>query len=158
MLTCGNQRSCAPCRVRYLVVRRGNSHASRSTIKTSLATHVLKRLASGVLLCFYFGVSVAPKTRHRASTSMYSLAFCVRFLLPERHQRKPAVQAAAVMLTTPPRRRPITGKPATSTSNIRRAILRTPPSPASQRPAARADPAQPAVRTMSSYRGMDASL
>jgi len=26
---------------------------------------------------------------------MYSLTFCVRFLLPERHQRKPAVQAAA---------------------------------------------------------------
>ena len=72
-------------------------------------------------------------TRHRASTSMYSLTFCVRFLLPERHQRKPAVQAAAV-------------------------ILRMPPSCASQRPAARADPAQPAVRTMSSYRGMDASL
>jgi len=64
---------------------------------------------------------------------MYSLTFCVRFLLPERHQRKPAVQAAAV-------------------------ILRTPPSPASQRPGARADPAQPAVRTMSSCRGMDASL
>jgi len=64
---------------------------------------------------------------------MYSLTFCVRFLLPERHQRKPAVQAAA-------------------------AILRTPSSPASQRPAARADPAQPAVRTMSTYRGMDASL
>ena len=42
------------------------------------------------------------QTRHRASTSMYSLTFCVRFLLPERHQRKPAVQAAAVMLRTPP--------------------------------------------------------
>ena len=42
------------------------------------------------------------ETRHRASTSMYSLTFCVRFLLPERHQRKPAVQAAAVMLRTPP--------------------------------------------------------
>ena len=41
-------------------------------------------------------------TRHRASTSMYSLTFCVRFLLPERHQWKPAVQAAAVMLRTPP--------------------------------------------------------
>ena len=41
-------------------------------------------------------------TRHRASTSMYSLTFCVRFLLPERHQRKPAVQIAAVMLRTPP--------------------------------------------------------
>jgi len=41
-------------------------------------------------------------TRHRASTSTYSLTFCVRFLLPERHQKKPAVQAAAVMLRTPP--------------------------------------------------------
>ena len=49
-------------------------------------------------------------TRHRASTSMYSLTFCDRFLLPERHQRKPAVQAAAVMLRTPP-----------STANHRRA-------------------------------------
>ena len=28
------------------------------------------------------------QTRHRASTSMYSLTFCVRFLLPERHQWK----------------------------------------------------------------------
>jgi len=46
--------------------------------------------------------SSAKKTRHRASTSMYSLTFCVRFLLRERHQRKPAVQAAAVMLRTPP--------------------------------------------------------
>ena len=40
-------------------------------------------------------------TRHRASTSMYSLTFCVRFLLPEPHQWKPAVQTAAVMLRTP---------------------------------------------------------
>ena len=51
-----------------------------------------------------------------------------------------------------PRRRSITGEPATPTFHIRRAILRTPPSPASQRQAARADPAQPAARTMSSYR------
>ena len=34
---------------------------------------------------------------------MYSLTFCVRFLLPERHQWKPAVQTAAVMLRTTPR-------------------------------------------------------
>ena len=40
--------------------------------------------------------------RHRASTSMYSLTFSVCFLLPECHQRKPAVQAAAVMLRTSP--------------------------------------------------------
>jgi len=33
---------------------------------------------------------------------MYSLTFCVRFLLPERHHWKPAVQAAAVMLRTSP--------------------------------------------------------
>jgi len=55
-------------------------------------------------------------------------------------------------------RRPITHKPTTPTFHIRRTILRTPPSPASQQPAARADHAQQAVRTMSSYRGMDASL
>ena len=48
---------------------------------------------------------------------MYSLTFCVRVMLPECHQWKPAVQAAAVM-------------------------LRTPPSTASHRPAARADPAE----------------
>ena len=47
-------------------------------------------------------VTAGKNTRHRESTSMYSLTFCVRFLLPERHQRKPAVQAAAVMLRTPP--------------------------------------------------------
>jgi len=50
------------------------------------------------------------RTRQRASTSMYSLTFCIRFLLRECHQRKPAVQAAAVMLRTPP-----------STANHRRA-------------------------------------
>ena len=41
-------------------------------------------------------------TRHRASISMYSLTFCVRVTSPERHHWKPAVQATAVMLTTPP--------------------------------------------------------
>jgi len=49
-------------------------------------------------------------TRHRASTSMYSLTFCVHFLLPERHQWKPAVQTAAVVLRTPP---PAAGRPRT---------------------------------------------
>ena len=56
------------------------------------------------------------------------------------------------------RRRLVTGKPATPTSHTQHAILRTPPSLASQRLAARVDPAQPAVHTMSSYCGMDASL
>jgi len=44
---------------------------------------------------------VVSKTRHRTSTSMYSLTFCVRVISPERHHWKPAVQAAAVMLRTP---------------------------------------------------------
>jgi len=33
---------------------------------------------------------------------MYSLTFCVRVMLPERHQWKPVVQADAVMSRTPP--------------------------------------------------------
>jgi len=33
---------------------------------------------------------------------MYSLTFCVRVMSPERHHCKPAVQAVAVMLRTPP--------------------------------------------------------
>jgi len=41
-------------------------------------------------------------TGHRASTSMYSLTFCVRDMSSERHHWKPAVQVAAVMLRTPP--------------------------------------------------------
>jgi len=41
-------------------------------------------------------------TRHRASTGMYSLTFCVRVMSRERHHWKPAVQAAAVMLRTLP--------------------------------------------------------
>ena len=51
---------------------------------------------------FVFAKLFTNETRHRASTSMYSLTFCVRFLLPERHQWKPAVQTAEVMLRTPP--------------------------------------------------------
>jgi len=63
---------------------------------------------------------------------------------PERHHWKPAVQAAAVMLKMPPRRRPFAGQPATPASHIsiQRAILRTPPSPAGHRPAARTHPAE----------------
>ena len=59
------------------------------------------------------------KTRHRASTSMHSLTFCIRIMLPERHQWKPAVQAAAVMLRTPPVDRQ---SPASSTRIPRRAF------------------------------------
>ena len=57
-----------------------------------------------------------------------------------------------------PPRRPVAGGPAAPASRMRRAVLGRPPSPAGRRPAASADPTQPAVGTMSSYRGMDASL
>jgi len=50
---------------------------------------------------------------------MYSLTFCVRVMLPECHQWKPAVQAAAVMLRTPP----VDGQsPASSARRPRRAF------------------------------------
>jgi len=57
---------------------------------------------------------------------MYSLTFCVHVMSPECHHWKPAVQAAAVMLRTPPRRQPVTGQPATHTCDRQHAILRTP--------------------------------
>ena len=85
---------------------------------------------------------------------MYSLTFRVRFLLPERHQWKPAVQTAAVMLRTlPVGGQSPAGRPRPLPVYGARFWGR-PPSPAGRRPAARAD----LVRTMSSYRGMDASL
>ena len=87
------------------------------------------------------------QTRHNNLRSRY---------LPERHNCKPAVQAAAVMLRTPPPSVPITGQPATPTSHIRRAILRTPPSPPVTGQQRAHTP--PSVRSMSSYHGMDASL
>jgi len=91
-------------------------------------------------------------TRHRASTSMYSLTFCVRFLLPERHQWKARIPDCRSNVENGPRRRPVAGGPAAPACRMRRAVFGAPPV------ATRADPAQPAVRTMSSYRGMDASL
>jgi len=56
-------------------------------------------------------------------------------MLPERHQWKHAVQTAAAMLRTPT----IDGQPATPTSHMQRAILRTPPR---HRPAAHVHPAE----------------
>jgi len=47
-------------------------------------------------------VQIESETRHRASTSMYSLTICVRVMSPERHHWKRAVHAAAVTLRTPP--------------------------------------------------------
>jgi len=52
---------------------------------------------------------------------MYSLTFCVRVMLPERHQWKPAVQAAAVMLRMPS---PVTRQsPASNERRLRRAFV-----------------------------------
>jgi len=56
-----------------------------------------------------------------------------------------------------PRRRPVTGQPATFTSHIRRTILRMPPHHPLVTGQEHAH-TPPSVRTMSSYHGMDASL
>jgi len=86
---------------------------------------------------------------------MYSLTFCVRVMLPERYQWKPAVQAAAVMLKTPP----VDGQSPASHAHFPytacnfESASRHPPVTGQQRALT-----PPSVRTMSSYRGMDASL
>ena len=86
---------------------------------------------------------IIEATRHRASTSMYSLTFCIRVMLPERHQWKPAVQATAVMLRT----LPVDGQSQASQPRPLPIYAvqfweRPAPSPASHRPAARAHPAE----------------
>ena len=81
-----------PCNMR--IGRRCNCIASSTLTAYS---HVAAKLSFLQQLS-----EIISLTRHRASTSMYSLTFCVRFLLPERHQWKPAVQTAVVMLRTPP--------------------------------------------------------
>ena len=132
--------------------------SSSSRLPWSLRNHCSHQLQGiQVSMLGWFSVIIIA-TRHRASTNMYSLTFCVHFLLPECHQWKPAVQTSAVMLRTPP----VDGQ---STASRPRPLpiygaqfWECFPSPASQQPAACADPAQPAIRTMSSYRRMDASL
>ena len=87
---------------------------------------------------------------------MYSLTFCVRVILQERHLWKPVVQAAAVMLRTPPstasHRSVSHGHFPYTPRNFEKAP-RHPPVTGQQRAQT-----PPSVRTMSSYRGMDASL
>ena len=86
---------------------------------------------------------------------MYSLTFCVRVMLPELHQRKPAVQAAAVMLRTPPST--ASHRPASHAHfpYTPRNFENAPHPPVTCQQRAQTPPS---VRTMSSYRGMDASL
>jgi len=69
----------------------------------------------------------AYQTRHRASTSMYSLTFCVRFLLPERHQWKARIRDCRSNVENAPRRRPVAGGPAAPACRMRRAVLGVPP-------------------------------
>ena len=73
---------------------------------------------------------------------MYSVTFCVRVMLPERHHWKPTVQAAAVMLRT----LPVDGQSPASQprplSIYGTKFWERPPSPASHRPAAPTDPAE----------------
>jgi len=96
---------------------------------------------------------VIKPTRHRASRSMYSLTFCVRFLLPEHCLRS---NVENIPLSTANQRWASHAHFPYTACNFENAPRH--PSVSSQQPAARAEPAQPAVCTMSSYREMDASL
>ena len=95
-------------------------------------------------------------TRHRASASMYSLTFCVRVMSPERYNWNSSVQAAAVMLRTPP----VDGQSPASQPRLLTIYgaqfserPRHPPVTDQQRAHT-----PPSVRIMSSYHGMDTSL
>ena len=84
---------------------------------------------------------------------MYSLTFCVRVMSPERHHWKPAVQAAAVMLRTPPSTasyRPASHARFPYTARNLENASRHPPVTGQQRVQT-----PPSVCTMSSYHGMD---
>ena len=71
--------------------------------ETSTSTETHRRNLCAVMLDRLFSACERrTQTRYRASTSMYSLTFCVRVMSPERHHWKPAVQAAAVMSRTTP--------------------------------------------------------
>jgi len=98
---------------------------------------------------------MAKFTRHTASTE-HSIKFCVRVMLSERHQWKPAVQVAAVMLRTPP----VDGQsPASQPRPLPiygAQFWERHPSSASHRPAVRAHLAEHSHYV--SYHGMDASL
>ena len=59
------------------------------------------------------------KTRHRASTSMYSLTFCVRFLSPERHQWKARSPDYRSNVENARRWRPVAGRRRAQTSPSR---------------------------------------
>jgi len=71
--------------------------------------------------------SPITRNRHRASTSMHSLTFCVRFLLPERHQWKARIPDCRSNVENFPCRRPVAGGPAAPACRIRRAVLGAPP-------------------------------
>jgi len=59
---------------------------------------------------------------HTASTRMYSLTFCVRFLLPERHQWKARIPDCRSNVENAP----VAGGPAAPACRIRRAVLGAP--------------------------------
>jgi len=107
-------------------------------------------------------VAITVITRHRASTSMYSLTFCVRFLLPERHQWKARIADCRSNVENAPSRRPVAGGPAAPLAVCGARFCGRPPSPAGRRRASPVGdarrPRPQAIRTMSSYREMDASL
>ena len=80
-------------------------HSFYQILSSSLNTMLIVDKHSSGVCCGEFPMSQIDrksKTRHGASTSMYSLTFCVRVVSPARHHWKPAVQATAVMLRTPP--------------------------------------------------------
>ena len=110
--------------------------------------------------CMFFNTQdnaiTQDKTRHRASTSMYSLTFCVRVMSPESHHWKPAVQATTVMLRTPPVDSQLPASQARPLPIYGMQFWECPRHPLVTGQQRAHTP--PSVRTMSSYHRIDASL
>ena len=122
--------------------------SSRSTFThthTHTVTSTLASSTSWLQTRYLINQSINQSTRHRASTSMYSLTFCVRFLLPERHQWKARIPDCRSNVENAPSRRPVAGGPAATLAVCGARFWGRPrrPSPAGRR---RASPAGNARR------------
>ena len=86
---------------------------------------------------------------------MYSLTFCVRFLLPERHQWKDRIPDCRSNVENAPRRRPVAGRarfPYTARGFWGAPVALRSPTGGARRRRLAGVATTPAVRTMSSYR------
>jgi len=97
-------RQSFPGPIRYIFLNFSHDFTSAFNVLSDYSFYVFKIFVSQTIVLHpsLTMMMMTVLTRHTVSTSMYSLILCVSVTSPERHHRKPAVQATAVMLITPP--------------------------------------------------------